>query len=335
MTINKLNTSKVAAAERPIAVRRNINPLITLLVPVFNEEESIDIFIETVSKTLGEAALAYEFLFINDGSTDNTLPKLLDYVNSNSKVTVINLSRNFGKEAAITAGIDYANGDVVVPIDVDLQDPPEVIIEFVERWKEGYDMVCGLRVCRKSENLWKRLSAGLFYRVFNHFSPIQIPENAGDFRLLDRRAVETLRKLSERNRFMKGLFSWVGFSSTAVIYKRPERTEGISKWSSWRLWNLAIDGIVGFSSIPLCVLGYVGLIVSIISFFYGLFIIAYTVLIGRQLPGYASLMTVILFLGGIQLFSVGIIGEYIGRLIVEVKNRPIYIVDGVYKQEKK
>ena len=329
----KLNSSKVAAAERCHAVRRDVNPLITLLVPVFNEEESIDIFMETVSKILGDAALSYEILFVNDGSADNTLPKLLGYVNS--KVTVVSLSRNFGKEAAITAGIDYANGDVVVPIDVDLQDPPEVIIEFVERWKEGYDIVYGLRSCRKSENLWKRLSARLFYKVINYFSHTNIPENVGDFRLLDRRVVEALRKLPERNRFMKGLFSWVGFRSTSVSYKRPERTGGLSKWNYWHLWNFAIDGIVGFSSIPLRVWGYVGLTVSIMSFIYGLFIIIYTLYTGIKLPGYPSLMTVILFLGGLQLFSIGIIGEYIGRLIVEIKGRPIYIVDSIYKQEKK
>lgn len=334
MTKKKYKSSDATVRKNHIAIKRNTNPLITLLVPVFNEEGSIDIFLETVNKTLGEAALTYEFLFINDGSTDNTLSKLLGYVNSDNKVTVINLSRNFGKEASITAGLDHANGDVVIPIDVDLQDPPEVIIDFVERWKEGYDIVYGLRSCRRSENLWKRLPAKMFYRLFNRFSHIQIPENTGDFRLLDRRAVETLRKLPERNRFMKGLFSWVGFSSTAVTYMRPKRAKGKTKWTYWRLWNFAIDGIVSFSSIPLRVWGYVGLIVSIISFLYGLFIIAYTVWVGIKLPGYASLMTVILFLGGIQLFSIGILGEYLGRLVVEVKGRPIYIIDGVYKQGK-
>jgi glycosyltransferase involved in cell wall biosynthesis len=317
-----------------IASRQNVNPLITLIVPVFNEENSLDIFIARIDDVLGKASLVYEFLFINDGSTDNTLPKLINHANSKDNISIINFSRNFGKEAAITAGIDHANGDVVVPIDVDLQDPPEVIIEFIKRWREGYDMVYGLRTCRKSESLWKRFSAKLFYRLFNRFSFTQIPENVGDFRLLDSRVVKTLRMLPERNRFMKGLFSWIGFNSIAVAYERPVRENGKSKWSCWRLWNFAIDGIVSFSSIPLCVWGYVGLIVSLLSFVYGLFIVGYTLVVGIKLPGYASLMTVILFLGGIQLFSIGIVGQYVGRLIIEVKNRPIYIVDSIYRQEK-
>lgn len=334
MTTNKFRQSEFAVTRRHIVINRNTNPLITLLVPVFNEEESIDIFLETVNKILGDAALTYEFLFINDGSTDNTLLKLVSYAHNDNKVKVINLSRNFGKEAALTAGIDYANGDVVVPIDIDLQDPPEVIIQFVERWKEGYDVVYGKRACRSSENWRKSLSAGMFYKVFNRFSPVPIPENAGDFRLFDKRVVEILRKFPEKNRFMKGLFSWVGFNVISVSYERPERAEGKSKWNYWRLWNFAIDGIVSFSTAPLRVWGYIGLIVAMISFLYGLFIVAYTIVLGIKLPGYASVMTIVLFLGGIQLLSIGIIGEYIGRLIVEVKGRPIYIVENVYEHGK-
>lgn len=334
MTTTKFKPSGIDSGARPLSARHNINPLITLLIPVFNEEESIDIFMQTVNKILGETALNYEFLFINDGSTDNTLQKLLKYGQSDQKISVLNLSRNFGKEAALTAGIDYASGDVAVPIDVDLQDPPEVILQFVERWKEGYDVVYGLRVCRTREGLSKRFHASMFYKIFNRFSPIPIPENAGDFRLLDRRVIEILRKLPERNRFMKGLFSWVGFNSTEVRYTRPQRMTGRSNWNYWRLWNFALDGIVSFSTIPLRVWGYLGLIVSMISFFYGLFIISYTLLSGIKLPGYASLMTVVLFLGGIQLLSIGIIGEYIGRLIVEVKGRPIYIVENIYELGK-
>lgn len=329
MAVRKCNLTESVITEKNKVCRASISPIISLIIPVYNEEDSIDVFIAEVIKVLGKE-IAYELTFVNDGSTDGTLKKLLSYTGSDLKVTIVNLSRNFGKEAALTAGIDHANGDVVIPIDVDLQDPPVVILEFLEKWKEGYDVVYGIRSCRKSDGILKRIPSQLFYRLFNKFSPTIIPENAGDFRLLDRRVVMALRKLPERNRFMKGLFSWVGFSSTAVYYKRPERAEGSSKWNYWRLFNFAIDGIVGFSTIPMRIWGYIGFVVSAVALIFGLTILCLTLLKGIKLPGYASMMTSILFLGGIQLFSIGVLGEYISRLIAEVKGRPIYIVEDLY-----
>ncbi len=307
--------------------KRKDNPLITLLVPVFNEEKAVDLFIETVEKKLSGQDFNFDYLFIDDGSSDGTLEKLTELSKENHKIKVIVLSRNFGKEAAMTAGIDQAKGDALVPIDVDLQDPPEVIIDFVEQWRIGYDVVYGKRSSRGAEGLVKSISSQWFYKVFNFFSHTQIPEDVGDFRLIDRRVIEVIKRLPERSRFMKGLFAWAGFKSKAVSYVRPERAAGSSSWNYWRLWNFAIDGVVGFSTSPLRVWSYFGFLVSFFAFFYGSFIIYQAIFSGLDTPGYASTMTVILFLGGIQLISIGILGEYLGRLFVEVKGRPVYIVD--------
>jgi glycosyltransferase involved in cell wall biosynthesis len=219
-------------------------------------------------------------------------------------------------------------------MDVDLQDPPELIPRFLERWREGYDVVYGVRASRASDTTSKRMTAGWFYRLFNRLSQTRIPENAGDFRLIDRRAADVLRGLPERNRFMKGLFAWVGFRSVGVPYERAPRAAGTTKWNYWRLWNFAIDGLVSFSTVPLRVWTYVGALVALCSFLYALIIVARVILFGIDVPGYASLMTVVLFIGGVQLLSLGVIGEYLGRLFVEVKGRPVYVVDGVYEQGK-
>ena len=307
--------------------KRKDNPQITLLVPVFDEEKAIDLFIETVEEKLGGQDFNFDYLFIDDGSSDGTLEKLTELSNKNPKIKVIVLSRNFGKEAAMTAGIDQAKGDALVPIDVDLQDPPEVIIDFVEQWRAGYDVVYGKRSSRGAEGLVKSISSKWFYKVFNFFSHTKIPEDVGDFRLIDRRVIEVIKRLPERNRFMKGLFAWAGFKSKAVSYVRPDRAAGATSWNYWKLWNFAIDGVVGFSTSPLRVWSYFGFLVSIFAFFYGSFIIYQAMFTGVDTPGYASTMTVILFLGGIQLISIGILGEYLGRLFVEVKGRPVYIVD--------
>lgn len=307
--------------------KRKDNPLITLLVPIFNEEKAVGLFIETVEKKLAGQDFDYEYLFIDDGSSDATLDILSKFSKKNHKIKVIVLSRNFGKEAAMTAGIDQAKGDAVVPIDVDLQDPPEVIINFVEHWRAGYDVVYGQRSSRGAEGLIKSTSSRWFYKVFNFFSHTKIPEDVGDFRLIDRRVIEVIKRLPEKNRFMKGLFAWAGFKSKAVPYVRPERAAGASSWNYWRLWNFAIDGVVGFSTSPLRVWSYFGFTISALAFAYGSFIIYQAIFSGLDTPGYASTMTVILFLGGIQLISIGILGEYLGRLFVEVKGRPVYIVD--------
>jgi glycosyltransferase involved in cell wall biosynthesis len=310
---------------------RDISPNVSLVVPVFNEESTLGPFIERTSRVLNAAALEFEFVFVNDGSSDSTLTKLLEYSSCNERIRVVNLSRNFGKEAAVTAGIDHVQGDVIVPIDVDMQDPPELIPEFVTKWREGYDMVYGERVARPADSALKRTTAEGFYRIFNRLSNHKIPENVGDFRLLDRRVVEVLRLLPERTRFMKGLYSWVGFSSIAVPFDRPDRVAGETKWNYRKLWNFALDGIFSFSTVPLRIWSYLGLAISLIAFLYACFIVTRVLILGVDLPGYPSLVTIVLFLGGIQLISLGIIGEYLGRMFIESKRRPLYVVEGIYQ----
>jgi len=307
------------------------SPLVSLIVPVYNEESSVEPFVETTSSILKSLNLPYELLFVDDGSQDQTLARLIALSATNPAIRVVSFSRNFSKEAALSAGIDYARGDVVIPIDADLQDPPELIVRFIELWREGYDIVYGLRSDRASDHPSKRLTAYLYYKAFNHLSPIKIPENVGDYRLIDRRVVEVLKILPERNRFMKGLFAWVGFRSIGVPYERPARDTGVSKWNYWRLWNFALDGLIGFTTMPLRIWIYVGMVTAATSFGYAFFIILRVLIMGIDVPGYASLMTVVLFIGGIQLLSLGIIGEYLGRLFIEVKRRPIYLIDGVYE----
>jgi glycosyltransferase involved in cell wall biosynthesis len=324
-----------SALEHQLAVqrtRRPADPLLSLVVPVFNEEESIGLFLTTVEPFLERAGLRFEIVFVNDGSRDDTLNRLLEYSRQDRRIRVVNLSRNFGKEAALTAGIDHARGDIVIPMDIDLQDPPDLFGPFIERWREGYDIVYGVRATRAWDTASKRLSARWFYWVFNSMSPVPIPTNVGDFRLVDRRAVEVLRQLPERNRFMKGLFAWVGFNAIGVPYERPQRAAGASKFNLWRLWNFALDGVVSFSTVPLRASFYAGLVIAAIALFYALFIIVRVLILGIDTPGYASLLIAVLSMGAIQLVSIGIIGEYLGRLFLEVKGRPIYIVEGVYEE---
>jgi len=310
---------------------RNYDPFVSLVVPVFNEQDVLEIFLEKTALALDTAGLEYEYVFVNDGSSDGTLPALITLSAGNERIRVVDLSRNFGKEAALTAGIDHIRGNVLVPMDVDLQDPPELIPQFVEKWRDGYDVVYGVRTRREEDSAAKRATAGGFYRVFNRLSPTHIPDNVGDFRLMDERVVAVLRQLPERNRFMKGLFSWVGFRSVGVPYERPARAAGETKWNFRKLWNFALDGIVSFSTVPLRIWSYVGVVISLLSFFYASFIIIRVLMFGKDFPGYASLLAVMLFLGGIQLISLGVIGEYLGRLFLETKERPVYIVDRIYQ----
>ena len=326
--------AKDAALEHQLAARRRhrpADPLLSLVVPVFDEEESIDLFLDTVIPLLEKASLRFELVFVNDGSQDDTFARLFDRGRRDRRIRIVNLSRNFGKEAALTAGIDHARGDILIPMDIDLQDPPELIEPFMSRWREGYDIVYGVRTQRTSDTAAKRLSAGWFYRVFNSMSPVRIPPNVGDFRLVDRRAVEVLRQLPERNRFMKGLFAWVGFNSIGVPYERPQRAAGSTKFNFWRLWNFALDGVVSFSTAPLRAWFYVGVVIAAIAVLYALFIVTRVLIFGIDTPGYASLLIAVLLMGAIQLLSLGIIGEYLGRLFLEVKGRPIYVVEGVYE----
>lgn len=305
-------------------------PEISVVVPFYNEELNIDYLFKRLISALNYLNMRYEIVCINDGSKDRTFQRLIEYHRLNPKIKVINLSRNFGKEIALTAGIDYATGLIVVPIDADLQDPPELIAELVAKWREGYEVVYATRVSRQGESWIKRLTARGFYRVIDKISPVSIPSDTGDFRLLDRRVVEELKRMPERTRFMKGLFAWVGFKQTSILYERPSRHQGKTKWNYWRLWNFAIDGIVSFSSVPLKIWSYVGLLLSSASFLYAAFLLVRTLLFGVDVPGYASLMVTMLFIGGVQLLTLGIIGEYLGRVYEEVKQRPLYLVRESY-----
>jgi len=300
--------------------------LVSLLVPMYNESEVIPIFFETLSEVLQRAHVEYEIVCVNDGSKDNTLELLKGYAEKDSRIKVVSFSRNFGKEPAMTAALDYATGDAVIPIDADLQDPPELILEMLEKWQNGYDVVYAKRISRDTDTFLKRSTALWFYSVFNRMSDTDIPHNVGDYRLMDKKVVEVIRKLPEKDRFMKGLFCWPGYKQTSVEYDRAVRAEGETKFNFWKLWNFALSGIASFSTMPIRAGIYVGLMISIISFVYALFIVSKTIVFGVDVPGYASIMVVVLFLGGVQLFFLGLMGEYIGRIYKEVKNRPLYVV---------
>ena len=303
---------------------------LSIVVPLYNEESNIHYLFERLLVVLKGMKTTYEIVCVNDGSKDNTLMCLIDQHKSNPAIKVVNLARNFGKEVALTAGLDYATGAAIIPIDADLQDPPELIEKLVAKWREGYDVVYATRRSRQGESWLKRFSATAFYRTIGRMSRVSIPPNTGDFRLLDRRVVEALKQMPERTRFMKGLFAWVGFKQTSVLFDREPRFQGKTTWNYWKLWNFAIDGITSFSFLPLKVWGYVGLIISFLSLLYAAFLVIRTLISGNDVPGYASLMVAVLFLGGIQLLTLGIIGEYLARVYEEVKSRPLYLVRESY-----
>ena len=306
------------------------NPVISLICPCYNEEEVVEKFINEVSMVLKNINKPYEIIFINDGSRDNTFEKLISIKKDYEHIRIINLSRNFGKEAALTVGLDVSMGEVVIPIDVDLQHPPEVINEFITKWDEGYDVVLAKRKNRSNESLFKKVSATLFYRFQQKISEIFIPEDVGDYRLMSRKVVNAIKDLPENQRFMKGLFAWVGFKTTTIEYEVLDRYAGVTTFNGWKLWNFALDGITSFSTVPLRIWFYIGVFISFLSFIYGSTIILQTVILGVDVPGYASVMTSILFLGGIQLMGIGVLGEYIGRIYMESKGRPVYIIEGEY-----
>ena len=304
---------------------------LSLVIPVFNEAATVDLFIARITDVFKEEALvSLEMVFVNDGSTDTTLELLLQRQSTDPRIRIVDLSRNFGKEAALTAGLEAVTGQVVVPIDVDLQDPPEVILEMIARWREGYEVVLGHRVSRRNDSWAKQTSANWFYRLHNKISDQPLPANVGDFRLMDRCVVDALLTLPESRRFMKGLFAWVGFRTTHVDYERPERVAGESKFNGWRLWNFALEGITSFSTDPLKVWTYLGVCVSLVSFSFAIFIVLRTLFTGVDVPGYASLMVAVTFLGGLQLIGIGVLGEYLGRTYIESKRRPVYLVRRVY-----
>jgi polyisoprenyl-phosphate glycosyltransferase len=302
-------------------------PDLSVVVPVFNEQEALPLFDTRLRAVLNGTGLDHETLYVNDGSTDRSLILLEDFARRHPGVGLVNLSRNFGKELAITAGLDHARGSAVVVIDADLQDPPELIPALISGWHEGFDVVYAQRRSRVGESWLKRATARRFYLLMGHVGQARLPPDVGDFRLITRRVVEALGQLREHHRFMKGLFAWVGFPSKAVLYDRAPRAAGQTKWSYWRLWNLALDGITSYTVMPLKIATYLGVVVALFSVLYGGFMVVRTLLIGNRVPGYPSLMTAVLFLGGVQLMTLGIIGEYLGRVFNETKQRPLYIVE--------
>ena len=317
----------------PIDANRPLTPLISCVVPAYNEAANIQPFVAALYAELLQHSKRVEIVIVNDGSKDDTAAKVLEIIDR-YPLRFIDLSRNFGKEAALTAGIDHAEGDVVVLIDADFQHPIAVIGDFLAQWRLGYDMVFGVRVDRKQESMVKRAGTRVFYSLLNRLSSVHIPPNAGDFRLLDRKVVLALRSMPERNRFMKGLYSWVGFRSLAVPFEVQERADGVSSFSLSNLWHLAVTGLVSFSDVPLRMWGAVGVVVSSISFIYALWIIAKTLIVGADVPGWATQVVAVMFLGGIQLMSIGILGEYIARIFNEVKQRPPYLIGSSHGFDK-
>lgn len=303
---------------------------LTIICPMKNEAGNLAAFLARLVPVLESAADTYEVVCINDGSSDDTLSRLLLAREQNPHLRIADLSRNFGKEAALTCGIELARGDVVIPMDADLQHPPEAIPEMVSRWREGYEVVLAKRQSREAEHWARRKTAGWFYSLQNQISEVDIPADVGDFRLMDRKVVEALKRLPERRRFMKGLFAWAGFRQTTVTFVCEPRFAGTSKFSGWRLWNFALEGITSFSTVPLRIWTYIGSTISALALVYAVFLLLKTLILGRDVPGYASLITSVLFLGGLQLAGLGVLGEYIGRIYGEVKQRPIYIIRDLY-----
>lgn len=300
---------------------------LSVVVPAFNEQESIGEFHLRLSAVLRALPMAAETIYVNDGSRDQTLSILTQLKKTDPTIGIVDLSRNFGKEIALTAGIQHASGDAVVVIDADLQDPPEMIPDLVRSWREeGCDVVYAQRTAREGETWMKKATANVFYRIMRKTGRVSIPPNAGDFRLLSRRAVDALNKMPERHRFMKGLFTWIGFKQKGLPYRRDPRFAGQTKWNYWRLWNFAIEGFTSFTTTPLKIASYVGFLISIGAFCYAATVIYKTLVFGEPVAGYPSLMVVILFLGGTQLIFIGVIGEYLGRVFNETKNRPLYVL---------
>jgi len=300
--------------------------VLSIVAPFFNEAENVAGFRAALLHVLDAIpGTAWEIICVDDGSTDATLPALIA-LTTDPRFKIIELSRNFGKEAALTAGLDATHGDAVIPIDADLQDPPELIPEMIAAWRNGAEVVLARRSDRSSDGMMKRKTAAWFYRLHNRLSKTRIPENVGDFRLMDRSVVEALKQLPERQRFMKGLFAWVGFRTVTIDYVRASRAAGATKFSGFALWNFALEGLTSFSTAPLKIWTYLGALGAALTFAYAVFIILYTIIRGTGVPGYASLLVAVLFFGSVQLMSIGLLGEYIGRIYLETKQRPSYII---------
>lgn len=303
---------------------------ISVIIPMKNESENVQIIIENLLLVLSKISLDYELVFVNDGSTDNTLDLLLELQKGNSKIRIIDLSRNFGKEAAVYAGFENCTGDCAICVDADLQDPPQMITEMVEHWFNGYEIVIAVRSSRSSDGILKKYTAQWFYNLINRMSNTKLVANAGDYRLLDRLAVNAFLQLGEKVRFNKGIFSWIGFQQKLVYHERSERVAGKTKWNYLQLLRLALDGITSFSTVPLTLCLYSGIIIALLSFLYACYYAIKTILFGIDVNGYPSLLLFVLFFGGIQMIGIGILGQYIGRIFLETKNRPIYIARKIH-----
>ena len=302
-------------------------PLLSIVVPAYNEMEVLPAFFQRMEKVLEAVTDRYEIICVDDGSSDGTLALLHLAHQKDPRIKYIQLSRNFGKEVALTAGLHAASGAAVIPIDADLQDPPELIADMVEKWREGAKMVIAVRADRTSDSAMKRFTANAFYKIIRGIGEVAIPDNAGDFRLMDRAVIDALRGLPERTRFNKGLFAWLGFTQAVITYQRPARAAGTSKWRYWRLWNFALEGIFSFSTLPLRIWTYLGALAAVGSIGYAVYIVLRTLVYGIDVPGYASLATIQLFFSGLIMIGMGIIGEYLGRVFIEVKRRPLYLIE--------
>lgn len=324
-----IGDSRLQSAVDPKLQPRKGFPSISVVAPAYNEEEVLDEFYRRVSSVLSGLGTPYEIVLVNDGSNDRTLAIMHELHSNDLRVRIVDLSRNFGKEIALSAGLDHAHGEVVVILDADLQDPPELIPEMLEGWREGYEIVYGVRSQRDGETWLKKASANAFYRLIQSVSRVHIPRDTGDFRLMTKRTITELGKLREHHRFMKGLFAWIGFPSKPIFYRRDPRVAGETKWNYWNLFNLAIEGITSFSIAPLKIATYSGVSIACSALAYAAVVIWKTLMYGDPVQGYPSLMVVILFLGGVQLISVGVLGEYIGRIFNESKRRPLYLINHV------
>ena len=330
MSIVKLNLSSDASLV--VGPKQTV---LTLIVPVYNEQNAIGPFLDAMTPILNQLlpAIVGEILFVNDGSRDGTEFAIRSFMEANPAIRLVNLSRNFGKEAALCAGLEHARGDAVIPVDVDLQDEPNIIPEMVEKWQQGAQIVNARRSDRSSDSWTKRTTARAFYRAFNALADYPIPSDVGDFRLLDRQVVDVLRTMGERVRLNKALFSWVGFKTDEVTFVRQARTQGRTTMNYWRLWGMALDGIIGSTTKPLRIWTYLGTGLGLLSLLYAMYIFFSTLLFGIDVPGYASLILLILTFGGLNLFAIGILGEYIGRILTEVRERPMFVVRSTYGAE--
>ncbi|MFT6073678.1 MAG: glycosyltransferase involved in cell wall biosynthesis [Yoonia sp.] len=330
-----MNSSKKRPlqADAQLVVGDTAASSVTLIVPVYNEVESVLGFLDTLSPVIEKmrTQVRFDILFVNDGSRDGTERAIMAAADNRDDIALLNLSRNFGKEAALFAGMSHAKGDAVIPLDVDLQDPPQVIVDMVLRWIAGAKVVNARRTCRDGDSRLKNVTANAFYRVFNALAEQPIPRDVGDFRLFDREVVDAICQLGERTRFNKALFSWVGFEAEEVTFERPARSTGETSWSYWKLWKLALDGIFASSTVPLRIWTYIGFFLAFASLIYSLVVFISTLFFGADVPGYASTVILILIFGGMNMFALGIIGEYVGRIYTEVQQRPVYIVRSHYR----